>query len=227
LGILNGIDIEYLSDAARKAWMQVYDTLTPGPLFAGPFAIDVQLRASPEIHIRTNADMPSLRTYHDTPFSWNDYPKDWGRENGDFVGSLFSLDIDWTIAPSIAFYGQVVVNQFTIPSEKGRLNAPQAMGLLGGIEHTRAFGQWRAQFYGEAVYLMPYLYMNSSPFNSFIWMRRLTEWNGRPLQYRWIGHPEGRDTILFAIGAEFEKADLQFVMDAAYALQGEHTIQWD
>jgi hypothetical protein len=158
-------------------------------------------------------------------YSWRDYGK-WGK--GDLVGSMFSFDIEWAIQPSLGFYGQFVMNDFAMPTETAaQNNTPDELGFLAGIEYTRSFNKWNALFYGEFVYTDPYLYTLSSPFGSFIWMRRLAEMGKKPNWYRWIGHPAGRDVILFTLGAALTKSDLRFDFDITLINQGEHTILWD
>jgi hypothetical protein len=159
-------------------------------------------------------------------FSWLDYSK-WGK--GDLVGSMFSFDIDWAILPSLAVYGQFVMNDFAMPiiEAAAQKNTPDGLGFLAGIEYTQSFNNWNALFYGEFVYTEPYLYTVSSPFGSFIWMRRLDQMANKPNWYRWIGHPAGRDAILFTLGATLTKSDMRFAFDITLINQGEHTIRWD
>ncbi|MDR3335316.1 MAG: capsule assembly Wzi family protein [Treponema sp.] len=160
-------------------------------------------------------------------FAWRDYPK-WSEGGGDLVGSMFSLDIEWAILPSLAIYGQFVMNEFTMAMElTDHDNPPDELGFLAGIEYTQSFNNWNALFYGEFVYTDPYLYTLSSPFSSFIWMRRLAQMGNKPNWYRWIGHPAGRDTILFTLGATLTKSDLRFAFDITLINQGEHSIRWD
>ncbi|AEF82651.1 hypothetical protein [Leadbettera azotonutricia] len=159
-------------------------------------------------------------------FAWLDYDK-WG--DGDMVGSLFSLDLDVAIIPSLAFYGQFVMNEYSTPYERKNWpdQAPNGLGYLAGLEYTHGFKNWNGIFYGEFVYTDPFLYTLSSPFGSFISMRRLSDVGAKSLRYSWIGHPEGRDTMLFALGAGFSKKDLALSVDVSFVNKGEHTLQWD
>jgi hypothetical protein len=164
-------------------------------------------------------------------FSWRDYPE-WNNDvdRSHMAGSLFSFDIDWAILPSLAFYGQFVLNELSTQYEIDNYpesQAPNATGYLAGLEFSHDFSGWQTTFWGEFVYTDPFLYTLSSPFASFIWMRRLAEIGAKPLRYTWFGHPEGRDTILFAVGSSFSKGKLEFSADASFAIRGEHTIQWD
>jgi hypothetical protein len=161
---------------------------------------------------------------------WRDYDE-WGTgEKGYMTGSLFSLDLDWAIMPSLALYGQFVLNEFSTPYELGSYpedQPPNGLGYLAGIEYTHVFTVWKALVYGEFVYTDPYLYILSSPFGSYIWMRRLSELGAKPLRYKWIGHGEGRDMMLFALGAGISKTNLLLSADLSFVNRGEHAIAWD
>jgi hypothetical protein len=161
---------------------------------------------------------------------WRDYDE-WGTgEKGYMTGSLFSLDLDWAIIPSLALYGQFVLNEFSTPYELQRYSEdqpPNGLGYLAGIEYTHVFATWKALVYGEFVYTDPYLYTLSSPFGSYVWMRRPSEIGAKPLRYQWIGHGEGRDMALFALGATVSKTDLLLSADISFVNRGEHTIEWD
>jgi hypothetical protein len=157
-------------------------------------------------------------------YAWEDYDK-WG--SGDMIGSLFSLDVEWAVLPALAVYGQFVMNQFEMEMELSGDDAPDALGYLAGIEYTHSFSSWNALFYGEFVYTDPYLYTLASPFGSFIWMRRLALGGDKPRRYRWIGHPAGRDAMLFTLGSTLSKSSLSFAFDITWINQGEHTIRWD
>jgi hypothetical protein len=164
-------------------------------------------------------------------FSWRDYGEwDEGAERSDMVGSLFSIDFDWAIAPHLALYGQFVMNELTTPYEAEHFpegQAPNATGYLLGLEYARDLAGWRATFYGEAVYTDPYLYVLSTPFGSYLWMRRLADMGSKPLRYAYLGHPAGRDALLFALGASFVKGNIAFFADLSFIAQGEHDLAWD
>jgi hypothetical protein len=161
---------------------------------------------------------------------WRDYDE-WGTgEKGYMTGSLFSFDLDWAVIPSLALYGQFVLNEFATPYELENYpddQPPNGLGYLVGIEYTHVFAVWKALVYGEAVYTDPYLYTLSSPFASYVWMRRPSEIGAKPLRYKWIGHGEGRDMMLFALGASFSKTDLLLSADISFVNRGEHSIEWD
>jgi hypothetical protein len=176
--------------------------------------------------------MSPLIIFHNA-WPWRDYDE-WNPSKPDkesyMTGSLFSLDVDWAVIPSLAVYGQFVLNEFSTPYELENYpdnQPPNGLGYLAGVEYTHVFNQWKALFYGEFVYTDPYLYTLSSPFASYVWMRRLSELGAKPLRYKWVGHPEGRDMALFALGAVVSKTDLLLSADISFINRGEHGIQWD
>jgi hypothetical protein len=162
-------------------------------------------------------------------FSWRDYDT-WGPEEGSMVGSLFSLDLEWAIAPSLAVYGQFVMNEFSTPYELKRwpdTQPPNALGYLAGIEKTFRAGLYGFSAYGEFVYTDPFLYTLSSPYASYIWMRRLSIMTSKDRRYTWMGYPEGRDRIVYAAGVSMLTGNVDFSLDLSYIRRGSHTITWD
>jgi hypothetical protein len=161
---------------------------------------------------------------------WREYDE-WGTgEKGYMSGSLFSFEVDWAVIPSLALYGQFVLNEFSTSYELKNFPdslPPNGLGYLAGAEYARAFGAWQALFYGEFVYTDPYLYTLSSPFASYVWMRRLSDVGSKPLRYKWTGHVEGRDMMLFALRAAFSTTDLLLSADLSLVNHGEHGIAWD
>jgi hypothetical protein len=162
--------------------------------------------------------------------AWRDYDMWKGVDNqrADMVGSLFSLDVNWAIIPALSLYGQFVMNEWSTPYEFERWpesQAPNATGFLAGVEYTRDFAGWAASFYMEWMYSDPYLYILSTPFASYVWMRRVSDIE--PLRYNWIGHPEGRDTIMYTVGSTVSKENLGLFLNLSFVQKGEHTLWWD
>ncbi len=166
--------------------------------------------------------------YHSL-FSWRDYPR-WGQHQGDMTGSLFSVEGEYALAGGFRLYGQMVMNQYATPYELDRWpddHSPNGLGWLGGAEYSADLYGWQSVFYLEGVYTDPYLYVLSSPFASFIWMRRLSELTSKQLRYAWIGHQEGRDTLLLVLGASVRKDPFRIQTALSFRSRGEHTLLWD
>ena len=171
-----------------------------------------------------------LTVYHSF-FSWNDYPQ-WGTKNGDMTGSLASLDLEWALGAGISLYGQMVMNQYQTPYElqnftEEATKIPNGLGWLGGLQIDRDIAGWRSNFFLEGVYTDPYLYMLSSPFASFIWMRRLSAMIVKDLRYAWIGYPKGRDVISITFGTHLTRDPIALALKLEYENCGKHSLQWD
>ena len=162
-------------------------------------------------------------------FSWKDYPE-WGDHGGDLNGSLFSLDVEWAFLPGWALYGQMVMNEFSMPYESSNFpdQPPRGLGFLLGTEFVHTVSGWIFCWNAELVYTDPFLYTLSTPFGSMIWMRRLSDIGSKDrLRYDWFGHREGRDMFLAALGISARTEKLSLGLELALKLQGEHGILWD
>jgi len=154
-------------------------------------------------------------------FSWRDYEK-WGDEERTMNGSLFSIEVNWNIIKSLAFYGQFVMNQFALKTELDydSNQPPNALGYLAGLHYTHTFNTWASIFYLEFIYTDPYLSINTSPFSSFI----IHDWD-----YKYIGYQ--RDTIALSFGTDFFKKDtLKFSGSFSWISSGQHNkdgLKWD
>jgi len=168
-----------------------------------------------------------LMVYHSF-FSWRDYGK-WGAIKGDMNGSLFSLDLEWAFLPGWALYGQIVMNEFTTPTEKTKFpdQPPRGMGFLLGAEYVHTLADWVLSWYTEFVYTDPFLYTLSTPYASMIWMRRASDIGSKDVRYDWFGHREGRDMFLAALGVSAAAEKLSFSLDLSFKMQGEHGLKWD
>ncbi|MDR2542667.1 MAG: capsule assembly Wzi family protein [Treponema sp.] len=164
-------------------------------------------------------------------YSWLNYPP-WDAGNdkpegsGDMNGSLFSLEINWNVLESLAVYGQFVMNQFATNYKIKRWGTqPNGLGYLAGVRHSRSFGEWGSVFFVEFIYTDPYLYMNPSPFASFIHMRYISG-GINSLLYSFVGFP--RDAIAATMGVSlFYNNIIHFLGKFTLVTQGEHKIYWD
>ena len=156
-------------------------------------------------------------------FAWNDFSK-WPPNNGDMIGSFASIELNWNIMNNLAVYGQVVMNEFSLPGESDE--HPNALGYLAGIQFTHPFNIWSTISYLEFIYTNPYLSILSTPFASFIQMDRLGN-------YYFIGYP--RDTIALSLGSNFSgRNNLNFSGRFSWISSGQHNdntatngLTWD
>jgi hypothetical protein len=160
----------------------------------------------------------------------DDYESRFGTSYNEMNSSIFSLELNWTPVPSLSLYAQLVVDEFTTPWEvesDSDNRTPEGLGYLIGIDYSRMFGAWGFQIYGEAAFLDPYVYVDNSPWASFVWSRRMNR-KSMEYRYRWTGYPEGRDVIVFAAGSRFAKDNrLAFSADLSFTIHGEHGLYWD
>jgi hypothetical protein len=160
----------------------------------------------------------------------DDYDSLLGTSYNEMNSSIFSVELNWTPAPALSLYAQLVVDEFTTPWEvesDADNRTPEGLGYLVGFDYSRMFGAWGVQFYGEAVFLDPYVYVDNSPWAAFVWSRRINR-KSMEYRYRWIGYPEGRDVIVFAAGSRFSQDDrLAFSTALSFTIHGEHGLYWD
>ena len=155
-------------------------------------------------------------------YTWNDYgqwPQTTNNAEESGVGSILSLEINWNIYNSLAFYGQFVMTQFAL---QGELNhdpdqPPDGLGYLAGFHYSHSFGAWGSVFYLEFIYTAPYLYISSSSISSLIQMDYVASSYPR---YYLTGYQ--RDTIALTLGAKFFKNDeLSFTGSFAWIASGQ------
>ena len=160
--------------------------------------------------------------YHSL-WAWNDFPN-WPPNNGDMVGSFFSLEINWNIVRNWAVYGQFAMNEFTLPGETD--GHPNAMGWMAGVQYARSFNNWGSVSFFEFVYTDPFFSILSTPYASFIQMDRAGN-------YYFIGLP--RDTITVTAGTNFFYRNiLNFTGRFSWIANGQHNnndetngLTWD
>lgn len=180
--------------------------------------------SSPELRF-----LNPMSVYHSF-FSWWNYD-DWQEKYDHTVGSLLSVEVNWNILDSLAFYGQFIMNEFATEHELSispEGQPPNALGYMAGLRYTRSFNSWASLFYIEFFYTDPYLHILASPFASYIHMRYLA-WAPDRYYYNYMGYP--RDTIAIYAGADFFKNDI-IKLSALFSWisAGQHNkdgVKWD
>jgi hypothetical protein len=147
--------------------------------------------------------------------SWDHYDSWLVNENRSMAGSIFSTEVNWSIIPSLSLYGQFVMNEWAL----------NGLGFLAGLQYSHSFNFWALTSFFEFTYTQPYLYMNPSPFASFIHMRYLSDSNR--LFYSFIGYP--RDMLVFTLGSTLFRADDRLSFSGIFSLlyNGEKDIYYD
>jgi hypothetical protein len=172
-----------------------------------------------------------LLIYHNA-MTWRDYD-DWTEDTpgaGNLNGSFFSAELNWSITKSLSVYGQFVMNELAIGPEldEGRLEPPNATGFMAGIQYSHSFKTWASVFFLECIYTDPYLYLNGSPFASFIFMHDV-EFVHINFYYYYFGYP--RDTFALTTGARFSNGGRIIITGGfSWIAKGEHDkngLTWD
>jgi hypothetical protein len=145
-------------------------------------------------------------------------------------GSFFTAEINWSITRSLAAYGQFVMNELAILNETapGKHEAPNGLGFMGGLQYSHSFDTWASLFFIECIYTYPYLYMNASPYASFIFMHNV-EFVHAGQYYYYFGYP--RDTLALTAGTRFFNGD-KLIINGTFSWisrgkHGGHPIEWD
>jgi len=162
-------------------------------------------------------------------FSGFDYERWPGSPDmGHMNGSFLSIEANWSVIKSLSVYGQFVMNEVAFPGvETDPSPPPNGFGFMAGADFSRSFDVWASSFFLECIYTFPYLYMNSSPFSSFIQMHKVS--SGSDYRYYFLGYP--RDTFALTLGANFFKNDVIHIEgELSWLSRGEHAtndLLWD
>ena len=140
------------------------------------------------------------------PHNFNNFSESGFITPGDEANNMMGIDISWSFLPSWMLHFEAVMDQFQLSYEKGNF-MPNAFGFLLNVQNTSIINDDFVHSYIEAVYTMPYLYLNRAKIGD----------NGRDYNYDWIvghkitggneiaysGYPEGPDTLKFSIGSTY------------------------
>jgi hypothetical protein len=171
-----------------------------------------------------------LAIFHNM-MTWRDYDY-WNpdRDSSSMIGSFFSAEINWNITKSLAFYGQFVMNELAINNELNEdrpTEPPNGLGYMAGLQYSHSFNSWGSLFFLECIYTYPYLYLNSSPFSSIIFMHKVG-YSESGKYYYYFGYP--RDTLALTAGAKFFSGNT-LIIDGQFSWisRGKHggPLVWD
>jgi len=174
-----------------------------------------------------------LMIFHNA-MTWRDYDE-WGAgvegTNGEHMnGSFFSAEFNWHIIKSLSAYGQFAMTELSIGPEleEGREEAPNAIGLMFGLQYSHSFNKWASIFYLECIYTSPFLYINPSPFASIIYMHDV-QFVHENHYYYYFGYP--RDTFAITAGTRFFNNDKLIINgEFSWIARGEYgkfPIEWN
>jgi hypothetical protein len=180
-----------------------------------------------------------LMIFHNA-MTWRDYqnwdapyPNSNNPDNeyqGHMNGSFFSAEFNWHIIKSLSAYGQFAMTELSIGPEldEGRTEAPNAIGLMFGLQYSHSFNKWASVFYLECIYTSPFLYINPTPFASIIFMHDV-QFVHENHYYYYFGYP--RDTFALTAGTRFFNNDKLIINgEFSWIARGEYgkfPIEWN
>lgn len=157
------------------------------------------------------------------------------KEYYDEANNMISLDIEFSLFERFTVYAEVAIDQFQMYWEP-QADLPPAFAGLINLKYSKvtSSGTWNA--YGEAVYTNPYIYLNRKVLDGKI-DYNLDYVVGYYMQYiddyGYSGYVYGPDTMVFALGLDFESSDQAWNLGFSilYRLKGEkglkHTVNSD
>jgi hypothetical protein len=90
------------------------------------------------------------------------------RELGSGDNSLMGLDFKWNFLRHFSFYGQIVLDEFSIAHIKARDGWwANKQALQGGLKYIDAFGLKNLDLQGEINFVRPYVYSHYNNFTNF------------------------------------------------------------
>ena len=140
------------------------------------------------------------------PHSFNNFSEEGTLKAGDEANNIFAVDISWSFLPSWMIHFEAIMDQFQLHYEKGNF-MPNAFGFLLNVQNTSIIDEGFLHSYAEAVYTMPYLYLNRAKMDgderdyNYDWILGYGLTGGSEIQYS--GYPEGPDTFKLELGSEY------------------------
>ncbi len=169
------------------------------------------------------------------PHSFNNFSESTkGLPPYDEANNMLSVDGLWTFLPGWMMHFQVAMDQIQVGSRESGNFMPNAFGFLLNFQNISKVGDGILHSYAEAVYTMPYLYMNlkrnsekEDDFNyNYDWLLGHNITGGNEIQYS--GYHYGPDSLVFSLGSEYESS-FGFTGGASmtFVMHGNHGIALD
>ncbi len=132
----------------------------------------------------------------------------------DEANNLLSLELELSIAKNLFASFQMALDQFMLPNEKEKpVSVPNAFGFLANISYLLPTESSDHTFFAEAVYTMPYLYINPK-YNSdnnpnYNYDYQLGYYQREALSdIQYSGYTYGPDAIVGLLGYEYDNHEL-------------------
>ena len=127
--------------------------------------------------------------------------------NYDEANNIMGFEFEYVPLPRLELHMQIVVDQFRTIFETGS-TLPNAIGGMIGASYLKSFEDFDVDFWAEAVYTSPVLYLNykttnGEKQNNYDWAlgywRRLTQGD-----LEWSGYKGGPGVIALTLGSDFD-----------------------
>ena len=164
------------------------------------------------------------------PHAFYNFSEEFDTAPGDETNNIMALDIMWSFLPGWSLDLQIVADQIQMPRERDNF-MPSAYGFLANVRNVTEIGNGFLSSYFEAVYTMPYLYLNRKFTKAKIdynydWIVGNHFTAGNEIQYS--GYPYGPDSLVFSIGSEYYSSfGLSGGLSITFIMHGNHGIKFD
>lgn len=175
-----------------------------------------------------------------TKFGGNDY----GNGAAIEANNHFSLALSYPFVPGWSLYFEAMIDQFQLIGENSSTakEPPNALGLLLNLTNASIINEGILKTHAEVVYTTPSLYLNekyvdaegnishdkSIDSTDYYWNQDLivgyNTWWGDDLSYS--GYIYGPDSLVFQLGADYEKDNWNIKGTFTYKIHGERGIRW-
>lgn len=175
-----------------------------------------------------------------TKFGGNDY----GNGAAIEANNHFSLALSYPFVPGWSLYLEAMIDQFQLIGENSSTakEPPNALGLLLNLTNASIINEGILKTHAEVVYTTPSLYLNekyvdeegnishdrNDSSTDYYWNQDLivgyNTWWGDDLSYS--GYIYGPDSLVFQLGADYEKDNWNIKGTFTYKIHGERGIRW-
>ena len=154
------------------------------------------------------------------------YHNNYTRSN---TNSILALEADWTITKGLNLYGQIVIDESTLPGEENpatstSLAEPDGLGYLLGITYITELSNGSLTLNAEGAYTTPYLYLRDADqqagesgrmqtngrygINYVVALREMSGAGGTEnYNLDFLGYKYGGDAIVTYLSAEYKVLD--------------------
>ena len=160
--------------------------------------------------------------------SFNNFSDEPEVQTSDEGNNIMSLEISWNFCPGWMFHTQVAMDQLQLRRESGDI--PNAFGFLFNIQNDARVSNGNLHSHIEAVYTMPYLYLNYKTDDSgtldYNYDFILGHWLSWGSEIQYSGYRYGPDVFMLSVGSDYYTLDWTIGGDVSYRFKGMHGIPY-